>query len=272
MLDATTGGDSEHWRALLRDLREERSLTRAEVARLTGLSSSVIRAYESGSRTPSAKALNAIIDALGLPGERANVLRRGVGLSYDERALTRLARPAHAELVAELDQRPWPAFVANQSFEVVLSNRLFNAVLGVAPGAHTRSERSLLAHMSDAAFAGRLRNWDEMAMFMIGLAKGDPRWARDLEEPLSWIAPSLDRLTDGSPQLVARLVRLWDAAPGLKPASRFTYRVEWTAPDGEYLSFLGVAMLADIWDELHWNEWIPANGQTWAWFEQLPSR
>jgi len=247
-------------------------LTREELARLTRLSTSAIRAYESGARHPSAKALNTIIEALGLPGERANELRRAAGFPYDERALTRLVSPTRGELIAELDQHPWPTFVTNQSYEVILSNHLFNTIMDVAPGAYPRSQRSLLANISDAAFAGRLRNWDEVVTFMIGLAKGDPRWGSDLERPLSWIAPSLDRLTDGSPQLVARLVRLWDAAPALKPALRFTYPVEWTAPDGEHLSFLGITMLADVWDELHWNEWVPANARTWSWFEALPSR
>lgn len=264
-LDGVSTKSAAGWRAALREARDERRLTRAELAGRCGISVSALRAYESGTRHPSRRTLQAIVDALGLPADRANPVFTGAGYAADTRAITRLGPLLEADMREELRDRPWPAFITNQAFDVVRSNPPFDRAFGVAPG--DPGDRSFLAGLSDERFASRLRNWDEVVAYIVGLAKGDPRWEQNLESPLAWIAPGIDRFSSGSPARIRRFVALWDSVAPILPRLRYSYRIEWTAPDATELSFWGLTMVTDLGNELHWNEWLPASRTTWEWFE-----
>lgn len=79
--------DTFDWRTSLREHRKRRRLSQPEVARRSGLSVSAVRSYENGDRHPSPEALQAIIDAIGIPVEGANPIRAGAGYAIDWREI-----------------------------------------------------------------------------------------------------------------------------------------------------------------------------------------
>jgi transcriptional regulator with XRE-family HTH domain len=272
MLDGSLGGGVDDWRAALRGARVGLRLSRAALAARTGVSVAAIRAYESGARRPSRRALEALIVALGLPAEHSTPILAGAGYVVDHTSLSRLRPLSRDELQAELDERTWPVFVVNQAFELVQVNSAFEAVFGRRLADRPLDERNLLAGMSDEEFAARVRNWDEVVTFMMGLVKGDPRLDGGFDSPLAWIGPVLDRFSAGNPGRIRRFVELWDAAEPVRSSMRYSYQIEWAAPDGTPLSFRGIAMLVDITHELDWNEWLPDDVVTWRWLAATAER
>ena len=263
------------WRVALRKHRRERRMTLQEAAQRSGLSLATVKAYEHGTRKPGERSLRALIDALGLPREDGNRILGGAGYAVDWYALfhERFAVPDSAAVQQELDALPWPAFIANQSFDVLKWNDAFERVLGVDIDARGDGflARNLLGSITDESFARRMLNWDEVVSFMIGLAKGDPRATNEPEDPASWLRPAVSRLLGGSPARVTRLMELWQTAPPVRHALRHRYRVVWDAGTGP-MTFIASFVPADLWDELHWNEWTPADADTWKRLDRLQSR
>ena len=263
------------WRLALRKHRRDRRMTLQEVARESGLSLAAVKAYEYGSRRPSERSLRALIDALGLPREEGNRILGGAGYAVDWYALfhERFFVPDDAAVQSELDALPWPAFITNQSFDVLKWNAAFARVLGVDIDARGDGflQRNLLGSITEEPFARRLLNWDEVVGFMIGMMKGDPRAANEPETPAPWLQPAVSRLLGGSPARVTRLMQLWQDAPPIRPMLRHRYRVVWDGGDGT-MTFLGSFVPANLWDELQWNEWAPADAETFARLDRVRSR
>ena len=259
------------WAAVLRAYRREHGLTQAELAGRSAVSLSSVRAYEEGARRPRASALRRMADALGLSGEETAELLALAGYSArahaDQRFGERFGPRSLDELRDELDGRPWPAFVTNQAFEVILANRLFGHLMGVdLRGEYTRvGERSLIEAIGNGRFADRLENWDELVTFMIGLVKGDPRHRDDDDRPLPWLEQPIQRLIDNRPELLARFVSLYASAPAIPHRLRQYFRVVFRPGSTSRLTFAGTLAIADLHTELHWNEWVPADAATWAW-------
>lgn len=259
------------WDAVLRAHRREHGLTQVQLAGRSGVSLSSVRAYEEGARRPRASALRGMADALGLSGEETAELLALAGYSAqahaDRRFGDRFGPRSLGELRDELDGRPWPAFVTNQAFEVIVANRLFGHLMGVdLRGEYTRvGERSLIEAIGNGRFADRLENWDELVTFMIGLVKGDPRHRDDDDRPLPWLEQPIQRLIDSRPELLARFVALYASAPAIPHRLRQYFRVVLRADPATRLTFAGTLALADLHTELHWNEWVPADAATWGW-------
>jgi transcriptional regulator with XRE-family HTH domain len=260
------------WKSALRRQRKLRKWTLKQLADRTGVSLAALKSYETGRRRPSERVLRSLIATLGIPREEANPLLAGAGYAVDWNAIfhERFAVPSIDEQQAELDSLPWPAFVTNQSFDVLRWNRPLEALFEVDPGQRDGFlERNLLAGITDDSFARRLLNWDEVVAFMIGLAKGDPRAIHEPEAPAPWLEPAVARLMSGHPARIRRLLQLWEIAPPIKHTLRHRYRVSWDLGNRAALSFACSFVPADLWNELHWNEWIPANAETWNWIETL---
>jgi transcriptional regulator with XRE-family HTH domain len=265
--------DQAGWSERLRRARTDRRISQAELARRSGVSLAAVRAYEGGSRHPSRAALAALIDVLGLPVEDAHRMIADAGYAFDANALAggRFPSPTTEQLQRDLDGRAWPAFITNQSFDVVQQNDAIADLLGVDADRELLDfgDRNLLAALSDRRFAERVCNWDEVATFAIGLAKGDPRWTGGHIDPVSpWLRHALERFLQGDPHYIGRFQRMWEDAPPIVTALRWSWRLEWRDDDGQVLSFACTHSIVDLWVDLYWDEWIPDNEAAWRRFHR----
>lgn len=253
------------WSLAIRLHREAAGLTRDDLALRTGISASAIKAFERGLRHPKESTLAAIVDALGLTREQANPIRNDAGYPEDWYALFHDRYPSSAlDLDAAVRDCPWPAFVSNQAIDVIHWNSLFERLMGVdlsreltGPG-----ERNFLARASDARFHHVFENFDEMVSYIVGLVKGDPRWRQSPATPAPWLERSVGSFLQGDPQIVGRVLELWNTADPIAHGARHSYPVRLRHGD-LVLSFRGSTTIADLWNELSWNEWVPEDVDTW---------
>lgn len=256
------------WSAALKRWRSNASLTQAQIAARSGLSVAAVRSYESGARHPSSGALQILIDAIGIPREEANRILVGAGYAVDMYSVYNwgLEHASLESLIAEADSLPWPAHVTNQSFDVVHANRTFQRIMEVDLDYEytEHGARNLISNAVDPWFASRVANWDEAIGFMAGLAKADPRWQSDgMERPAPWLQGPAQRLLQGDPEWVQRFFRVWAAAEPIPHRLRQRFRIQWLYQGKRLMNFTGILALANIADELHWNEWIPADAESW---------
>jgi len=259
--------DTFDWRDALRNWRKQQGLTQAQLAERSGLSLPTIRSYEYGQRLPTHANLLSVIAALGIPREEANPILMGAGYAVDWQGVLHQDYVPFTlgELQAEAEALPWPAFVTNQGFDVLYANQPAQLVVGVdmvrdRPGF---GERNILSSITEEDFASRVENWDEVVTVMCGLAKGDREWASgDLAHPAPWLRGPLERLLRGNPARVQRLAALWQSAPATPNRIRHSYKLRWRHAGG-VMAFRGRLVLADIFNGIHWNEWVPADSATW---------
>jgi transcriptional regulator with XRE-family HTH domain len=255
-----------NWREALRDARRSRGVSVAALAARSGLSVSAIKTYENGSRQPSQAALTSIIDALGIPREDANRIRAGAGYAVDWYTLLNERYTSDLDWLREaVLKAAWPVFVTNQAIDLVYWNRAFEAVwdVDVEREFPDSAARNFLAQASEPRFAGCFENYDECVTFMIGLAKGDPRFIQNPERPAPWLQGPLQRFLQGDPAYIKRFLELWEKAPPLPHRTRHTYDVRWLYRGARPMHFTGILTVVDIWNELSWTDWLPADGATW---------
>ncbi len=82
----------------------------------------------------------------------------------------------------------------------------------------------------------------------------------------------LEQFAANDPTLLARLLRLWERAPALPGKVRMPYRVVWRDDDEGILRFLGQVTTASHPDALSFNDWIPADADTFARLERIVRR
>jgi transcriptional regulator with XRE-family HTH domain len=261
------------WRKALREHRKQRGISQPEVARRAGLSVSTVKACETGDRRPSPGALQAIIAAIGIPVEDANPIRAGAGYAIDWKAiLNERYEPRDLDALAEeVEHYAWPVFVTNQATDLMCANRAFRRVVGIDPRVRLPDKLAwnFLAHASDPAFADRLDNWDESTSFMLGIAKADPRYAINLERPTPYLTEPLRKFLEGDPGYIRRVLGLWEQATAVPHTTRMRYAVRYRIEGAALLSFACTMHVADIWQELSWHDWVPADAATMAALESL---
>lgn len=255
-----------NWYEALRQHRRARRLSRPALAARAGISASALKAFENGQRHPKEATLSALVDALGLAREEANPIRLSAGYAVDWFGLLSARYPSQTEdLGRDIEACPWPAFISNQATDVIYANRAFQRVWDVDltrefldPG-----ERNLIANATNPRWVRSIENFDEVVTYLVGLIKGDPRWAQSPENPAPWLQSHLARFFEGDPATVQRMLRLWDKAPPLVHKARHMYRVRWLYKEKVSLRFLGTTTIADLWNELSWNDWLPEDAETW---------
>lgn len=263
------------WRTSLRSWRRRRGLTQDTLSRRSGLSRSAIRAYESGARNPPRETLTRIVRTLGIPRQEANLIFAAAGFAIDWSTLLE-GRYVFDEATArsQLEQCPWPAFLTDQAINVVASNRLLELIFDVDLASEYLgpTDRNLLGGASDPHFARYLDNYDEVVSFMIGLAKGDPRSQQNMERPSPWLEEPMARFLQGDPRLVTRVMGLWASATPIPHRTRHQFEVRWLYRGETPMRFLGILTIGDVWNELSWNDWIPADQKTWTTLRAITSR
>ena len=87
---------------------------------------------------------------------------------------------------------PWPAFVANDSFEVVAANRgactLWGVDFQIERLRRDGVSRNLLAVASEFDFPKRIENWDEILELLASMYKGRPAGPDDIEAPSPYLS------------------------------------------------------------------------------------
>jgi len=266
--------DGFDWRAQLRLHRLQRRLSQAEVARRAGLSLSAVKAYERGDRRPSARALDELLEAIGITHDEANPIRAGAGYAIDwQGVLERRYVAEPAELRRQAEELPWPVFVTNQGSYVVHWNRAFERLwdVDVEQEFPDPLTRSLLGGACIARFARCIASYEETMAFFLGMIKGDPRVRQDLANPAPWNRDAVGHLADGDPGELRRLLDAWEQAVPIPHRIRHQYHVTWRyRGTGPVMRFIGLHTVADIWNELSWQEWVPADAESWAALASLP--
>lgn len=183
---------------LLRQWRAMRRMSQMDLALEAGVSTRYLSFIETGKSQASRKMVSTLADALGMPLRERNALMRAAGFAprYSETPLLEpeLDRMREAiEFILE-HQEPYPAFVVDRRWEVVLANRAamrMNRFL--MRGRDLRHSNMLHQVFDPEDFRPVIVNWPEVAGRFIHLlhediaaAPTDPGPRRLLSEILAY--------------------------------------------------------------------------------------
>ncbi len=139
-------------------------------------------------------------------------------------------------------------------------------------GFRAMSLSEMAAEAETCPWPAFITNLSYDVLFMIGLAKGDPRWRLDdPARPAPWLQVPLQRFLDGNPVRVRRFFELWETGAPIPHRLRQRFRMRWLYQGEVPMEFIGILSLGNFSDELHWNEWIPADTQTWQTLVEITS-
>jgi transcriptional regulator with XRE-family HTH domain len=186
-----------HVGALLREWRAARRLSQLDLALEADVSARHLSCVETGKAQPSRDMVVRLADALGVPLRDRNALLIAAGYAPAYRE-TALAAPEMAQVRRAIEailahQEPYPAFVLNRYWDVLLVNqaavRVGDFMLG-KPGLHTNMIRQTF-DPNDLRAA--IANWEEIAGDLIrhlhaevAAAPGDVTARSLLEEALAY--------------------------------------------------------------------------------------
>lgn len=273
-MSGRTRRERDDWRRRLRAARERLGLSREELAAQAGVSASSVRGYESGRRHPRQESLEAIMHALRLDRTESNPIREGAGFRpvaslFDE-------RPDYYFTVEELqhaiDRVPWPEFVVNDTMEVVAANRIAGAVWGLdyqrERARRSRVGMNLLAVASEFDFPRLVENWDEILELLCSIYKGTPAGGAEMAPSDPYLARVVEHFTAADHGFLARLLAAWERAVPSPAKVRHMYRILWRHAAGR-MSFAALLTTANEREGLAFNDWIPANAETWTALNRL---
>ena len=225
---ASAGG--AHVGALLREWRAARRVSQLALALDAGTSTRHLSCVETGKAQPSRALIARLADTLDVPLRERNALLLAAGYA-PEYAETGLDAPELAQVRRAVEfiighQEPYPAFVLNRRWDILLANRAA-ARLATALGAGVGHGNMVRQFFDPRDIRAAVVNWEEVAGDLIrhlhdevAAAPSDVRARALLEEAL------------GYPDVPARWrARVLDAAPPPLLTVRFR------AADGELRFF-----------------------------------
>lgn len=187
-----------HVGALLREWRSSRRLSQMDLALDAGLSPRHLSCIETGKAQPSRDILARLADTLEMTLRERNTLLVAAGYAprYTESALANPElTPMRRAIEAMLKQQePYPAFLMNRHWDVVMANdaalRMNRWLLGGRDSPH----RNMLHNVFDPQdLRGVLANWEEIAgnllahlHKLVATAPNDARAKALLDEVLSY--------------------------------------------------------------------------------------
>ena len=130
---------------------------------------------------------------------------------------------------------------------------------------------NLLSVASDHHFADRVGNWDELIGTIAAMYKG-PERPESLEAPSAFFSEVLAEFAKGDPAFLANLAKVWNAAEAVPARVRQYYRAVWIDPEFGEMRFLCVLSPCSEPDALGFNDWHPADADTWRVLEQVKAR
>jgi hypothetical protein len=237
-----------------------------------------VKAYEMGLRHPSRHLLAALLDALKMDRAARDEVFESAGFAAIGAQIGPAIQPGYRYTVTEaqeyVNSLRWPAFMVDDLMRVVVANRPVQALWGVEIDQEMPdvNERNMLRFCSDPRFASRLANWDELVSVGISIFKGHHLGAESLDAPSSFFQQILNDLTQGDAQYVARFFKIFESVEPAKAKVRWGYRVLWDEPDVGDLEFQCIITEANEPRGHTFNDWIPANAETWQRLDVLQQR
>jgi transcriptional regulator with XRE-family HTH domain len=154
---------------LLREWRGVRRMSQLDMAFECGMSARHLGFVETGKARPSREAVGRFADALTLSLRERNafLLAAGYAPQYAERDLATpaLERMRHAVELILHHQNPYPAFVLNQHFDVLMTNdAAVNVNRFVMQGRESRHANLLRQIFDPDDFRPVILNWPEVAI------------------------------------------------------------------------------------------------------------
>ncbi|MEO6043590.1 MAG: helix-turn-helix transcriptional regulator [Tepidiformaceae bacterium] len=267
-------------------VRADARLSRAELARRSGISVAAITAYERGRRSPSRNALVALCRALTMDGYTTNRLLREA--SFDEEpsdwarwmsgetpisvyegkgSLHATSGPA---IFREVDFLDWPCVVLDASCHVVHANPHAGRLVDMArwrplpgrPGPH------LMQLMVSQQFREQVANWTTVA----GVVLPGRLEAQVLGNPGDTSAGGVravaEHLRKTEADGLGQLFDVWSNSPGFSSLRRPAVRFEWRTEEGEDLVFNCVFGTWNAYDPYKVMDLFPADEATFGWLER----
>lgn len=153
---------------LLREWRAARRLSQLDLSLDTGVSTRHLSCVETGKAQPSRETLARLADALDMPLRERNALLLAAGYApqYSENTLVTPAlewmREAIELIIAH--QEPYPAFVINRHFDVLMANTAAQRVNALLMRGQQSPHTNLLRQVFDPDdFRKVIVNWPEVA-------------------------------------------------------------------------------------------------------------
>jgi len=255
---------------MLGTARRRRKLAQRDVAEIAGLSVEAVRSYENARRSPSREHLFAILDALRLERSERNAIVAAAGYASDGYELSpwpvRGFMFTPDEAASFIEGYPWPAFLSNDSMEVVAANAAAQRLWSVDLNTEFLDplERNLLGVASNPRFATRCANLPEILTMMAAVFKGHHRGPESMDAPSPYFASILERFFAGDPARIQPFLQAWQTAVPRTPKIRWEYPIVWDEPGIGTLRFRGMVNPASEPDGLAFNDWIPLDAATWT--------
>lgn len=158
--------------ALLREWRAARRFSQLDLALAADVSARHLSYVETGKAQPSRDMVIRLADTLEMPLRERNALLTAAGYApmFPETSLStpELAQVRRAiEFILE-QQEPYPAFVLNRRWDVLMANRAAARVNRLLLGGRDSVHLNLLRHFFDPDdLRGAVANWDEVASDLI---------------------------------------------------------------------------------------------------------
>jgi transcriptional regulator with XRE-family HTH domain len=270
---------TDRWRHRLREARRRLDLTQDRIAERAGVSKETVRAYEEGRRSPGDRQhLVRILKAVELSRIEINDILEELGFAPVRDLSTRFdgtASSGLAEAQQLVDLCPWPAFAVNDLVEVVVANETFRTLFAIdlASDVVDAPSPSLLALATTRRFADHLENWDEAVRLFAARWKGQLTRNALVDDRTPQLSNVLDSVTDGDASYLLRILKVWSEVEAIPPARRWFYPIVWHDDDLGLLAFRAMVHTGD--DPvtlLSFNDWIPADAQTWSVLQRASSR
>jgi transcriptional regulator with XRE-family HTH domain len=269
---------TDRWRHRLREARRRLDLTQDGIAERAGVSKETVRGYEEGRRSPGDRQhLVRILEAVELSRIEINDILEELGFAPVRDLSTTFDGTARSGLVEAqqlVDVCPWPAFAVNDLVEVVVANETFRTLsaIDLARDLVDAPSPSLLALATTRRFADHLENWDEAVRLFAARWKGQLTRNASVDNPTPQLSKVFDSVTDGDASYLLRILKAWSEVQAIPPARRWFYPIVWRDDDFGLLAFQAMVHTSD--DPvtlLSYNDWIPADAQTWSAFQRASS-
>lgn len=153
---------------LLREWRAARRLSQLDLSLETGVSTRHLSCVETGKAQPSRETLSRLADALAMPLRERNALLLAAGYApqYSENTLATPALERMREAIELIiaHQEPYPAFVINRHFDVLMANQAAQRVNALLMRGQQSPHSNLLRQVFDPDdFRKVIVNWPEVA-------------------------------------------------------------------------------------------------------------
>jgi transcriptional regulator with XRE-family HTH domain len=152
---------------ILREWRAARRISQLDLALEANVSARHLSCVESGKAQPSRELITRLADALDMPLRERNAMLIAAGYAPEYRE-TSLAKPEMAPIRRAVEltlthHEPFPAFVMNRQWDVLMTNGAFVRLLGRLRGAPPKNANIVRQIFDPEDMRPYVANWEEVA-------------------------------------------------------------------------------------------------------------